>query len=240
MTYEIAFFVGVCNKRIMKTTLIATFVIIAFFVGAFMFFQKTTEIKETAETAETNETTETGKTSETGEIISTVIKTDKGDITLELYPKVAPKTVDNFVKLSQGGFYNGIKFHRVIPSFMIQGGDPFSKTDDPRVGSGGPGYQFEDEINPRSLGLSESVISQLEAQGYVYDYSLESMPVDVGALAMANSGPNTNGSQFFIVTISPQPHLNGKHTVFGKVIDGMDVVRSIEQGDVIDLVSIEK
>ncbi len=207
----------------MKTTLIATFVIIAFFIGAFVFFQKNTETKETVEIEEIPDR----------EVVSAVIKTDKGDITLELYPKVAPKTVDNFVKLSKSGFYNGVKFHRVIPSFMIQGGDPLSKTDDPRTGTGGPGYSFEDEINPRSLGLSESEISQLEAQGYVYDYSLESLPVDVGALAMANSGPNTNGSQFFIVTMSPQPHLNGKHTVFGKVIDGMDVVRSIEQGDVI-------
>ena len=207
----------------MKTTLISTFVILAFFVGSFVFFQKNTETKETVEIEEIPDR----------EVVSAVIKTDKGDITLELYPKVAPKTVDNFVKLSKSGFYNGVKFHRVIPSFMIQGGDPLSKTDDPRTGTGGPGYSFEDEINPRSLGLSESEISQLEAQGYVYDYSLESLPVDVGALAMANSGPNTNGSQFFIVTMSPQPHLNGKHTVFGKVIDGMDVVRSIEQGDVI-------
>ena len=230
----------------MKSTLIATFAIFAFFVGAFMFFQKDTEIGETreiieeiTETAETKETTETAEITDK-EVILAAIKTDKGDITLELYPRVAPKTVENFVKLSQSGFYNGIKFHRVIPSFMIQGGDPLSKTDDPRVGTGGPGYKFEDEINPRSLGLSESVISQLEAQGYVYDYSLESLPVDAGALAMANSGPNTNGSQFFIVTISPQPHLNGKHTVFGKVINGMDVVRNIEQGDAIDLVSVEK
>lgn len=224
----------------MKTTLISTFVIIAFFAGAFMFFQKNTETIETAETKETAETQEIKETTETMEIteitdkvISAVIKTDKGDIALELYTKVAPKTVDNFVKLSQSGFYDGIKFHRVIPSFMIQGGDPLSKTDDPRVGSGGPGYKFNDEINPRSLGLSDSAISQLETQGYTYDYSLESLPVDVGALAMANSGPNTNGSQFFIVTVSPQPHLNGKHTVFGKVISGMDVARSIEQGDVI-------
>jgi len=171
-------------------------------------------------------------------MIQVTIKTEKGDIKLELYPKVAPKTVDNFVKLSNEGFYNGVKFHRVISGFMIQGGDPLSKTDDPRVGSGGPGYSFEDEINPRSLGLSDGEIEQLEAQGYVYDYILESMTVDVGTIAMANSGPNTNGSQFFIVTESLQAHLNGKHTVFGKVIEGMDVVLSVEQGDVINVINI--
>ncbi len=168
------------------------------------------------------------------------ISTGKGDINLELYPKVAPKTVANFVKLSQDGFYNGIKFHRVIADFMIQGGDPLSKNNDPRVGSGGPGYKFEDEINPKSLGVSASVIAQLEVSGYRYDYDLESLPVDVGSIAMANSGPNTNGSQFFIVTYSPQPHLNGKHTVFGKVTDdaSLAVVRKITQGDVIQSVTV--
>lgn len=166
------------------------------------------------------------------------IKTSKGDIELELYPTVAPKTVENFITLANEGFYDGTKFHRVIPEFMIQGGDPLSKTDDPRVGTGGPGYAFPDEINPRSLGVPEEVIKQYESQGYVYDYSLTSLPVDVGSIAMANAGPNTNGSQFFIVTYSPQPHLNGKHTVFGKVIKGMDVVRAIRQGDAIESIEI--
>ncbi|KKW28790.1 MAG: peptidyl-prolyl cis-trans isomerase cyclophilin type, partial [Parcubacteria group bacterium GW2011_GWB1_52_7] len=147
--------------------------------------------------------------------------------------------VDNFIKLAKSGFYNGMKFHRVVPGFVIQGGDPLSKTDDPRVGSGGPGYTFADEINPRVLGLGEEAIQALEAQGYQYDFSLSSLPVDVGALAMANSGPNTNGSQFFIVTESPQTHLNGKHTVFGKVVKGMDVVRKIKQGDVIVKITIQ-
>lgn len=162
---------------------------------------------------------------------SATIKTAKGDIVLELYPEAAPKTVENFAKLARDGFYDGIKFHRVIASFMIQGGDPLSKTDDPRVGSGGPGYSFQDEINPRSLSLTDEQITQLEEDGYVYDYTLESHAMDVGVLAMANSGPNTNGSQFFIVTQSAQPHLNGKHTVFGKVTQGMEVVRAIQQGD---------
>ena len=182
--------------------------------------------------------------------IMVTISTQKGEINLELYPKVAPKTVANFVKLAQEGFYNGTKFHRVIPDFMIQGGDPLSKTDprsaggfgeasDPRVGTGGPGYKFEDEINPKSLGLSDAQIAQIESAGYSYDYTLASLPMDVGSLAMANSGPNTNGSQFFIVTYSPQPHLNGRHTVFGKVANdaSMEVVRKITQGDVIQSVT---
>lgn len=165
------------------------------------------------------------------DVIRVAMVTDKGTINLELYSKVAPKTVINFIKLGQEGFYNGTKFHRVIADFMIQGGDPLSKTDDPKVGSGGPGYAFEDEINPKALGLSDDQIKQLEAEGYKYDFTLNSLPVDVGAIAMANSGPNTNGSQFFIVTQQAQPHLNGKHTVFGKVVGGMDVVRKIQQGD---------
>ncbi|MFY9493066.1 MAG: peptidylprolyl isomerase [Minisyncoccia bacterium] len=170
------------------------------------------------------------------------ISTEKGDIDLELYPSAAPKTVANFVKLAQDGFYNGTKFHRVIGDFMIQGGDPLSKSDDPRVGSGGPGYRFEDEINPKSIGVDDAVIAQLESAGYKYNYGLKSLPVDVGALAMANSGPNTNGSQFFIVTFSPQPHLNGKHTVFGKVADeaSLTVVRKITQGDVIQSVAVSQ
>ena len=166
------------------------------------------------------------------------VKTSRGDIVLELYPAVAPQTVENFVKLSKEGFYDGTKFHRVIPEFMIQGGDPLSKVDSPLAGTGGTGYAFKDEINPRSLGVREDVIKQYEAVGYTYDYSLTSLPVDVGSIAMANSGPNTNGSQFFIVTMQAQPHLYGKHTVFGKVIRGMDVVRAIKQGDAVQSVQI--
>jgi peptidyl-prolyl cis-trans isomerase B (cyclophilin B) len=129
-----------------------------------------------------------------------VIETDKGEIALELYPQHAPKTVNNFVFLVNAGFYDGVSFHRVIPNFMIQGGDPTG------TGRGGPGYQFEDELQKNPLKHGQ------------------------GALSMANAGPNTNGSQFFI-THSPQPHLNGHHTVFGKVIEGQDVVNAIRQGD---------
>jgi len=128
-----------------------------------------------------------------------LMKTNLGDIKLELFEKDAPKTVENFVKLAQSKFYDGVKFHRVIKDFMIQSGDPNSKDDDwSNDGMGGPGYAFEDEINAHKLVK--------------------------GALAMANAGPNTNGSQFFIVTAESTPWLDGKHTVFGKVIEGVDIV----------------
>jgi peptidyl-prolyl cis-trans isomerase B (cyclophilin B) len=210
------------------------------FAGYKVFFNK--KVEETTN----NQAIQSGQTIQnqpaSAEQVMIIISTSKGEINLELDSKVAPKTVANFIKLAKDGFYNGTKFHRVIPDFMIQGGDPLSKSDDPRVGTGGPEYRFEDEINPKSLGLSDQQIAQLEVAGYKYNYDLKSLPVDVGSLAMANSGPNTNGSQFFIVTYSPQPHLNGKHTVFGKVIDdvSMGVVRSIEQGDVIKSIQVSR
>jgi cyclophilin family peptidyl-prolyl cis-trans isomerase len=125
------------------------------------------------------------------------MQTNQGTIEIELFDDDAPKTVENFKKLANDGFYNGVIFHRVIPDFMIQGGDPTG------TGTGGPGYQFEDEFNDHK--------------------------VERGALAMANAGPNTNGSQFFIVTAEATPWLDGKHTVFGKVTSGMEVVDTIEQ-----------
>ena len=127
------------------------------------------------------------------------LHTNRGAIAVELFDEDAPKTVDNFVKLARDGFYDGVVFHRVIPDFMIQGGDPTG------TGSGGPGYTFEDEPNDRRVVR--------------------------GALAMANSGPNTNGSQFFIVTAEACPWLDGKHTVFGRVTDGMDAVDEISALD---------
>jgi cyclophilin family peptidyl-prolyl cis-trans isomerase len=127
--------------------------------------------------------------------VRAVLQTNHGPIEIELYPDEAPKTVDNFVKLARDGFYDGLIFHRVIPDFMIQGGDPTG------TGRGGPGYQFEDEFNQHK--------------------------VDRGALAMANAGPNTNGSQFFIVTADACPWLDGKHTVFGRVTSGMEVADKI-------------
>ena len=124
------------------------------------------------------------------------IKTNKGNIVIELFPASAPKTVNNFVFLANEGFYNGVIFHRVIPNFMIQGGDPTG------TGTSGPGYKFEDEIDTK-LGFDKP-----------------------GILAMANSGPGTNGSQFFITTAAT-PHLNGNHTIFGKVLEGQDVADTI-------------
>ena len=129
--------------------------------------------------------------------MNATLHTNHGSIALELYPDDAPKTVRNFVRLARDGFYDGVTFHRVIPDFMIQGGDPTG------TGSGGPGYTFEDEINEHK--------------------------VTRGALAMANAGPNTNGSQFFIVTADACPWLDGKHTVFGRVTDGMDIVDKISE-----------
>ena len=137
------------------------------------------------------------------------IETTRGTVILALYPQHAPKTVNNFVFLARQGFYDGLKFHRVISNFMIQGGDPTG------TGAGGPGYKFEDETRNNPLKHETGVIS------------------------MANAGPNTNGSQFFI-THGPQPHLNGRHTVFGKVIDGQDVVNATRQGDVITKVTIRE
>lgn len=167
------------------------------------------------------------------EKVLVTMETARGNIELELYPSIAPKTVLNFLSLAEKGFYDGTKFHRVIADFMVQGGDPLSKTDDPAVGTGGPGYQFEDEINLKSLGAPDDLIARYEAQGYKYNDALRSLPVDPGYIAMANAGPNTNGSQFFIVTTKPQQHLYGKHTVFGKVIKGMEVILKIKQGDAI-------
>ena len=135
------------------------------------------------------------------------METSKGLIEIELYASAAPKTVNNFVFLTQEGFYDGVSFHRVIADFVIQGGDPTG------TGTGGPGYRFEDEFD-----------------GNPHQH-------ERGSLSMANAGPGTNGSQFFICH-SPQPHLDGRHTVFGKVTEGLDVVDSIAQGDTMVTVTI--
>jgi cyclophilin family peptidyl-prolyl cis-trans isomerase len=136
--------------------------------------------------------------------MNVTLTTNKGNITIELFVEKAPNTVANFKKLADAGFYNGVKFHRVIKGFMIQSGDPLSKDDakSDMWGTGGPGYKFADEIHADNRN-------------------------DVGTIAMANAGPNTNGSQFFI-NVNPNNFLDGKHTVFGKVIKGMDVVTEIE------------
>jgi cyclophilin family peptidyl-prolyl cis-trans isomerase len=132
-------------------------------------------------------------------VTAATLQTNHGAIAVELFDEDAPKTVENFLKLARDGFYDGVIFHRVIPDFMIQGGDPTG------TGTGGPGYSFEDEINDHK--------------------------VERGALAMANAGPNTNGSQFFVVTTQAAPWLDGKHTVFGRVTEGMEVVDAISGFD---------
>jgi peptidyl-prolyl cis-trans isomerase B (cyclophilin B) len=144
---------------------------------------------------------------ETDRSYQCTLSTDRGDIELELYPEHAPVTVNNFVFLAREGFYDGTSFHRVIADFMIQGGDPTGS------GRGGPGYRFQDEFDNNPLRHERGVIS------------------------MANAGPGTNGSQFFI-THGPQPHLDGRHTVFGKVTGGQDVVDAVQQGDQIKRIKI--
>jgi peptidyl-prolyl cis-trans isomerase B (cyclophilin B) len=140
-----------------------------------------------------------------------IFRTDKGDVTIELYEQDAPRTVENFTKLISEGFYDGIAFHRIIPEFVVQGGDPHTKElplNHPKIGTGGPGYQIpcETKGNPRRH--------------------------EVGALSMAHAGKDTGGSQFFIVLNEQNTrHLDGVHTVFGKVTEGMDVVRKLERGD---------
>ena len=146
-------------------------------------------------------------TIDTSKQYTATIETEKGNLVLELFASDVPMTVNNFVFLARDGFYDGLTFHRVVPDFVVQGGDP--KGD----GTGGPGYEFDDEITDHTHVA--------------------------GALSMANSGPNTNGSQFFI-TYTPQHHLDGVHSVFGQLIDGMDVMESIEQGDVMIRITIEE
>ena len=140
--------------------------------------------------------------------INITIKTNKGDIDLVIFASKVPLTSASFLNLAKHGFYNGVKFHRVIKNFMIQGGDPTG------TGTGGPGYKFEDEIDP-TLKHNKA-----------------------GLLSMANAGPATNGSQFFITHL-PTPHLDGRHAVFGEVTSGMDVVNSIGQGDKIESIVVK-
>ncbi len=146
-------------------------------------------------------------TIDTSKQYTATIETETGNLVLELFASDVPVTVNNFVFLAHEGFYNGTTFHRVIPGFMAQGGDPTG------TGTGTPGYSFADEFTEHTHVT--------------------------GALSMANSGPNTNGCQFFI-TYTPQPHLDGKHTVFGQLIEGTDVLEKIEQGDTIIRITIEE
>lgn len=189
-------------------------------------------------------------------IENAVIYTSMGDIEIELYSKDAPKTVENFVELSKQGFYDNLTWHRVIKGFMIQGGDP--KGD----GTGGEsafGGTFEDEINATALGLDKQIVKNTpsvsgqigtedlekygqltvkeyyeQIKGYQYSENLKSHKMQAGSIAMANSGADTNGSQFFIITEQDQPHLDGMHTVFGRVTKGLDIALKISEVPVDD------
>ena len=146
-------------------------------------------------------------TIDTSKKYTATIKTKKGNLVLELFASDVPVTVNNFVFLAREGFYDSTTFHRVIPGFMAQGGDPTG------TGTGNPGYSFADEFTKHTHVT--------------------------GALSMANAGPNTNGSQFFI-TYAPQPHLDGKHSVFGQLIDGMDVLKQLKNGDTMKRITIKE
>lgn len=176
--------------------------IVALVVAGYFYFTNKKEVVVPDTAVQTVPATGTETSSQTS--MKATIKTNLGDIVLELFPTDTPKTVQNFAALAEAGFYDGTRFHRVIKGFMIQGGDPLSRdtAQQDRWGTGGPGYQFEDEIHDNNHNMT-------------------------GTIAMANSGPNTNGSQFFI-NAADNNFLDTKHTVFGKVISGMDVVRKIE------------
>lgn len=178
---------------------------VIFVVGMVLVNGKTSPQKEkTPEPITTTNESITTLTLNTTAMTTATITTNKGIITLELFTERAPKTVENFKKLANDGFYNGTRFHRVIKGFMVQGGDPLSKeaSNQDRWGTGGPGYQFADEITPENKN-------------------------DSGTISMANAGPNTNGSQFFI-NVASNNFLDTKHTVFGRVISGMETVATIE------------
>ncbi|MEK7646848.1 MAG: peptidylprolyl isomerase [Patescibacteria group bacterium] len=181
------------KKKYIWPAVIAVAAIILLALGGYFMFMKNDGSKPEEE----------GVAEETLRAIA-VMDTNLGEIKLELFSSDAPNTVENFVSLAKIGFYDGVKFHRVIKGFMIQSGDPLSKDDSmkARWGTGGPGYVFVDEIHANNRNAA-------------------------GTIAMANAGPNTNGSQFFI-NVANNDYLDGKHTVFGRVVEGMDVVSSIE------------
>lgn len=186
-------------KRNKLYIIISLIILIILIIGGYFLFQKPTLVEEEIK----EEDQPLGQ-----KIMIATIKTNYGDIKIELFEEDAPKTVENFVKFSKAGFYNGTKFHRVIKNFMIQGGDPLTTDNSLKDnwGTGGPGYYFEDEIHKNNHNIK-------------------------GTIAMANVGqPNTNGSQFFINTVDNN-FLDLKHTVFGKVIEGMSIVSTVENVD---------
>lgn len=182
----------------MKKIYISLIVIILILGGYFLFVQNKEEEPAEEEIVDNNTVTPSNSN------MIAVMQTNFGEIKIELFSSDAPKTVENFIKLAESGFYDATKFHRVIKEFMIQGGDPLSKDDSlkNRWGTGGPDYSFDDEIHSNNHNVT-------------------------GTISMANAGPNTNGSQFFINT-NDNSFLDTKHTVFGKVIEGMGAIRDIE------------
>jgi len=196
-------------KNIILLVLAGAFILFIVWIGAKQNTSGTTEVTPIIDSTETptlitTEATTTPETTNIKPMTTVTITTNKGVITLELFADKTPNTVANFIKLANSGFYDGTRFHRVIKGFMIQGGDPLSKdlSKKDQWGTGGPGYKFADEITAGNNN-------------------------DIGTIAMANSGPDTNGSQFFI-NVANNSFLNTKHTVFGKVTSGMDVVTTIE------------
>lgn len=192
------------TKNIILTIIAIIFVVFMVWVGGKPTAEPGKQATAPTTAPVTTETETVQDNINTKPMTTATITTNKGVITLELFADKTPKTVENFVKLANEGFYNGIRFHRVIKSFMIQGGDPLSKdpANQARWGTGGPGYSFADEIGANNSNVT-------------------------GTIAMANSGPNTNGSQFFI-NVANNNFLDTKHTVFGRVISGMEVVTAIE------------
>lgn len=186
-------------KNILGVAILALAAFLLFYLNRSTDNRISTAVPDTEETV-----TEDSELSPLPNMNTAIISTNKGLIEIELFADLAPNTVTNFSQLAQSGFYNQVKFHRVIKGFMIQSGDPHSKDDEHMElwGTGGPGYRFEDEIHAENHNVA-------------------------GSIAMANAGPNTNGSQFFINT-ADNDYLDTKHTVFGKVISGMDVVSAIE------------
>ena len=190
----------------MKKLTVGIFIFIIVF-GIWFFQRMGDKLSTTENVVLTNEETSTNEdiiNNDTKNIMQATLNTNKGAITIEFFKDQTPNTVDNFVKLAKEGFYDGVKFHRVIKGFMIQGGDPLTKDDSQMDmwGTGGPGYQFADEIGANNKN-------------------------DIGTISMANAGPDTNGSQFFI-NVAANNFLDDKHTVFGKIVAGMDVVQAIE------------
>lgn len=187
-----------------KETLIVIAVLFLAVIGIFIFAKSEGDNKEisASQQGENKETLKDEPITNNKKIMGATIVTNQGEIEIAFFEDKAPETVANFIKLAKSGFYDGTKFHRVIKDFMIQGGDPNSKGNDETLyGRGGPGYQFADEPNDQ--------------------------PLVKGVVAMANSGPDTNGSQFFIITAAATPWLQGKHTAFAKVTKGMEIADKI-------------